>query len=132
MQSFFGSLVPAAFIAALFGTQYQKAALRVVPPSCDAFSRTRTLSPCQQVKSAVASPATPLPMTMTSNSPSNLPFAAAGAADLRAIVAIASSLLPEKESAIQAQRSFNFSILTNPENAKQNGYLAVGSMGRMR
>jgi hypothetical protein len=33
---------------------------------------------------------------MTSNSPSNLPFAAAGAADLRVMVAIASSLIPEK------------------------------------
>src|ERR1051325_4392876 len=96
MQSFLGSLVPAARIAALFGTQYQNAALRVVPPSCDAFSRTRTLSPSQQVNRAVARPATPLPTTMTSNSPSNLPLAAPGAADLRAMVAIASSLLSEK------------------------------------
>jgi hypothetical protein len=48
------------------------------------------------------------------------------------MVAIASSLIAEKDSAIQAQRSFNFSILSNPENAKQNGYLAVGSAGRMR
>jgi hypothetical protein len=50
----------------------------------------------------------PLPMTMTSNSPSNLPFAAAGAADLRVMVAIASSLLSGKDSAIRASRSFNF------------------------
>ena len=87
MQSFFGSLVPAARMAALFGTQYQNAALRVVPPSCDAFSRTRTLFPCQALNSAVAKPATPLPIVMTSNSASNLPLAAAGAEDLRAMVA---------------------------------------------
>src|SRR5580692_6797201 len=87
MQSFFGSLVPAARMAALFGTQYQNAAFRVVPPSCDAFSRTKTLLPCQALNKAVARPATPLPTAMMSNSASNLPLAAAGVEDLRAMVA---------------------------------------------
>src|SRR6516162_10862911 len=87
MQSFFGSLVPAARIAALFGTQYQKAALRVVPPSPLAFSSTSTSLPCQRENRAVARPATPLPIVMTSTSASNLPLAAAGAEDLRAMVA---------------------------------------------
>src|SRR6516162_5483355 len=87
MQSFFGSLVPAARIAALFGTQYQKAALRVVPPSRLAFSSTSTSLPCQQLNKAVAKPATPLPIVMMSTSASNLPLAAAGAEDLRAMVA---------------------------------------------
>jgi len=71
----------------LFGTQYQNAALVVVPPSCDAFSSTRTLLPCQQANKAVAKPATPLPIAMMSTSASNLPLAAAGAEDLRAKVA---------------------------------------------
>src|SRR6516164_10618059 len=87
MQSFFGSLVQAARMAALFGTQYQKAAFRVVPPSWDVFSSTRTLLPCQQLNKAVARPATPLPIVITSTSASNLPLAAAGAEDLRAMVA---------------------------------------------
>src|ERR1700748_945540 len=87
MQSFFGSLVPAARIAALFGTQYQKAALRVVPPRRLAFSSTSTSLPCRRLNNAVARPATPLPMVMISTSASNLPLAAAGAEDLRAIVA---------------------------------------------
>src|SRR5262249_5599515 len=88
MQSFFGSLVPAARMAALFGTQYQKAAFRVVPPSWDVFSSTRTLLPCQRLNKAVARPATPLPIVMTSTSASNLPLAAAGVEDLRAMVAM--------------------------------------------
>src|SRR5580693_3664281 len=87
MQSFLGSLVPAARIAALFGTQYQKAALRVVPPSRPAFSSTSTSLPCQRENNAVARPATPLPIVITSTSASNLPLAAAGAEDLRAMVA---------------------------------------------
>src|SRR5262249_4986044 len=87
MQSFLGSLVPAARIAALFGTQYQKAALRVVPPSRLAFSSTSTLLPCQQLNSAVAKPAPRLPIVMMSTPASNLPLAAAGAEDLRAMVA---------------------------------------------
>src|SRR5580700_1883303 len=93
MQSCFGSLVPAARIAALFGTQYQNAALRVVPPSCGAFSRTRTLLPRHALNKAVARPATPLPTAMMSNSPSNLPLAAAGAEDLRAM--LAKQVLPD-------------------------------------
>src|SRR6516164_634842 len=88
MQSFFGSLVQAARMAALFGTQYQKAAFRVVPPSWDVFSSTRTLLPCQQLNKAVARPATPLPIVITSTSASNLPLAAAGVEDLRAMVAM--------------------------------------------
>src|SRR6185312_5262070 len=121
MQSFLGSLVPAARIAALFGTQYQKAALRVVPPNRPAFSSTSTSLPCQRLNSAVASPATPLPIAITSTSASNLPLAAAGAEDLRAMVAkrrppcwYCRRLPPSALADLS-----NFRFLSNPE--KLNG-----------
>src|SRR5271168_5200750 len=114
MQSFLGSLVPAARMAALFGTQYQKAAFRVVPPSCDAFSRTRTLLPCQQLNNAVAKPATPLPIAMISGSASNLPLAAAGAEDFRAIVA---------KQCPPSSFSGSFGILDDPM-IEQNKFIA--------
>ena len=58
--------MPAFFIASLFGTQYQKAALAVVPPMLPAFSRITALLPCQRAKSAEARPPQPLPATTTS------------------------------------------------------------------
>src|SRR5581483_4906354 len=103
--------MPAARMAALFGTQYQNAALRVVPPSWPAFSSTRTLLPCQRLNNAVARPATPLPTTTISTSASNLPFAGAGAADLRAMVATHSSLILLQIAADAALESFNFRFL---------------------
>jgi hypothetical protein len=38
-----------------------------------------------------------------------------------------------KKTPLSKRRDLStFTILSNPENAKQNGYLAVGSAGRMR
>jgi hypothetical protein len=48
------------------------------------------------------------------------------------MVAIASSLLSGKTPLSKRRDLSAFTILSNPENAKQNGYLAVGSAGRMR
>src|ERR1700733_8905230 len=70
MQSFFGSVKPIARIGALFGTQYQNAALRVVPPISGAFSRMITSLPSQRENKAVERPPAPLPTTTTSTSTS--------------------------------------------------------------
>src|SRR2546425_2086566 len=64
--------MPAALIAALFGTQYQKAALNAVPPSVEAFSRISTLLPYQREKSADGRPLPPPPTTTMSYSASKL------------------------------------------------------------
>src|SRR5260370_145229 len=85
MQSAFGSVSPSLRIAALLGTQYQKAALRVVPPISGAFSSTMTSSPSQRENKAADNPPAPLPTTTTSTSASNA-LARAGAADLRLAV----------------------------------------------
>src|SRR5579883_3233049 len=111
MQSFFGSWMPAARMATLFGTQYQNAALRVVPPSCAAFSRTRTLLPCPRLNKAVASPATPLPTAMMSTSASNLPLALAGAADLRGMLATRRPPLVQLAGVCRRARRRSFKIL---------------------
>jgi len=123
-------LVPAARIAALFGTQYQKAALRVVPPSLLAFSSTSTSLPCQWENRAVARPATPLPIVMTSTSASNLPLAAAGAEDLRAMVAKRRPplVLFAEIAAVGMRRSFKFRFLSNPE--KLNCQKMLSGWGR--
>ena len=132
MQSFFGSLVPAARIAALFGTQYQKAALRVVPPNCDGLFQHQHLVAVPAANSAVASPAMPLPIDDNVElRASNLPFAAAGAADLRAMVAIASSLLYEEDCRRPALADLsNSAILSNPE--KPNGQKMLSGLARCR
>src|SRR3954454_20223742 len=64
----------------LFGTQYQNAALRAVPPSSGAFSSRITSSPSQRANSADGSPPPPPPTTTTSAVASQ-PFGATGAAD---------------------------------------------------
>src|SRR5213596_1543396 len=75
-KSGFGSAMPALRMAALFGTQYQNAALLVVPPMLPAFSRITALLPCHRANSADARPPQPLPQTTMSYSPSNLGSAA--------------------------------------------------------
>src|SRR5271156_207912 len=82
MQSLFGSSIPRERIAALFGTQYQKAALRVVPPSSGAFSRRRTSFPNHRENKAAESPPAPDPTTTILASASN-PFGRAGADEPR-------------------------------------------------
>ena len=62
--------MPLSRIAWLLGTQYQKAALRVVPPTSGAFSRISTLLPSQREKSAVARPPAPAPTQTMSKAPS--------------------------------------------------------------
>src|ERR1700722_12919174 len=82
MQSFFESVRPCLRIAALLGTQYQKAAFRVVPPISEAFSRTITSSPSQRANNAADRPPAPLPTTTMSTSASKA-FGCAGAAERR-------------------------------------------------
>src|SRR4029078_6773652 len=69
--------MPALTMAALFGTQYQYAALNDVPPRVAAFSSTMTLLPSQRENNAAGSPAPPPPQTTTSYSASNASAAAA-------------------------------------------------------
>src|SRR5580700_4947822 len=85
MQSLFGSSIPNERIAALFGTQYQKAALRVVPPRSGAFSRRRTSFPSHRENKAAESPPAPDPTTTISTSASKL-FGRTGAAEARSAV----------------------------------------------
>jgi hypothetical protein len=82
MQSLFGSSIPNERIAALFGTQYQKAALRVVPPRSGAFSRRRTSFPNHRENKAAESPPAPDPTTTISTSASK-PFGRVGADEPR-------------------------------------------------
>src|SRR5580700_9636818 len=82
MQSLLGSARPRLRICRLLGTQYQKAALRVVPPSSAAFSRRMTSFPSQRENNAAESPPAPPPTTMTSASESK-EVGATGVADRR-------------------------------------------------
>src|SRR3954468_7421759 len=84
MKSASPSVIPRSRIGALFGTQYQNAALRAVPPSWGAFSRRTTSSPSQRANRAAGSPPPPPPTTTMSASMSNGASAAAGAAAARA------------------------------------------------
>src|SRR4051794_16349336 len=70
-------------IAALFGTQYQNAALRAVPPSSGAFSRSTTSLPTQRANRAAGRPPPPPPTTTMSASTSNGASAETGAAEAR-------------------------------------------------
>src|SRR3954467_8792788 len=83
----------------LFGTQYQNAALRAVPPSSGAFSSRITSSPSQRAKSAAGRPPPPPPTPPTPAAraaapPPTPPWAVrpaapapTGAADARSIIA---------------------------------------------
>src|SRR5215210_5163735 len=77
----------------LWGTQYQNAAFRAVPPSRSAFSRSTTSSPSQRANNAVGSPAPPPPTTTTSACTSTAP-AAAGRADSRVAIDPLLSIAP--------------------------------------
>src|SRR5918999_949987 len=81
-QSSSRSSSPSARSGSLLGTQYQKAALRAVPPSWGAFSSRITSLPSQRLNSAAGSPPPPPPTTTTSASASKVP-SPAGAADSR-------------------------------------------------
>src|SRR5271165_4464571 len=85
MQSLLGSARPRLRISRLFGTQYQKAALRVVPPSSAAFSRRMTSFPNQRENNAAESPPAPPPTIMTSASESK-EVGATGVADRRGAI----------------------------------------------
>src|SRR5713226_6909852 len=76
--------MPAALMAALFGTQYQKAAFNAVPPSFGAFSRISTLLPSQREKSAAGRPPPPPPATTTSYSASKVAACASAASRVMA------------------------------------------------
>src|ERR1700750_2361670 len=78
--------MPAARIGSLFGTQYQTATLRAVPPSSGAFSSRTTSLPSQRLNSAAGSPPPPPPTTTMSASTSTVPLAGAGAGDSRAAI----------------------------------------------
>jgi hypothetical protein len=82
MQSFLESVKPIAHIGTLLGTQYQNAALRVVPPISAAFSRMIASLPSQRENKAVERPPAPLPTTTTSTSTSKA-LGRAGDADRR-------------------------------------------------
>src|SRR4028119_1450573 len=75
--------MPAARIASLSGTQYQKAALRAVPPSSGAFSSSTTSLPSHRLNSAVGRPPPPPPTTTTSVTTSAGRSSRTGAADSR-------------------------------------------------
>src|SRR5215207_11164036 len=77
--------MPRAVIGSLCGTQYQKAALRAVPPSSGAFSRRTTSSPSQRLNSAAGSPPPPPPTTTTSACTSTGPVSAGRAVSRTAI-----------------------------------------------
>src|SRR5215210_5961502 len=77
----------------LWGTQYQNAAFRAVPPSRSAFSRSTTSSPSQRANSAVGSPPPPPPTTTTSACTSTAP-AAARRADSRVAIDPPLSIAP--------------------------------------
>ncbi|MCY1250948.1 hypothetical protein D9M72_646470 [compost metagenome] len=106
MQSSLRSSMPSALIGSLLGTQYQKAALRAVPPSSGAFSRSMTSLPNQRLKSADDSPPAPPPTITMSVSSSNLSetLAAADSRGATLLTLAMKKFLPNLEMALLRSR----------------------------